>query len=71
MNIRFHRIIYLLCLLIFLGVTSSCSKKTGCPINEKTQVKTTRKGLLPNKGGKSNLFDKKTRKKIKKKKVSK
>ena len=68
MKICISRLIYFLCLLIFVSISSSCSKKTGCPINEKTHVKTNKKGLLSSKGGKSNLFDKKTRRRIKKKK---
>lgn len=54
--------------LLFLGTTtlSSCTKKTGCVINENAHVKPNRKGQLPTKGGKSNLFPKDMRKKKKK-----
>ena len=42
-------------------VTTSCSKKTGCPINENAGVKANKKGALPSRRGKSNLFPKKMR----------
>lgn len=58
--------------LIFLGFivtlfavslpVSSCSRKSGCPMNEEVTAKPNRKGEF--KKGKSNLFDKQTRKKI-------
>lgn len=49
-------------LLVFLGTThSSCSKKTGCPVNEYTN----KDKKLSNKRGKSNLFPKNMRKKRK------
>ncbi len=47
----------------FLITTTSCNKKTGCPINENAHVKTGKKGQLPTKRGKSNLLPKKMRKK--------
>lgn len=57
--------------LIFLGLSSflllfslsitSCSKKTGCPVNESVHVKTNKKGEFSKKGGKSNLFPKNMR----------
>lgn len=43
--------------------TSSCSRKTGCPINEEAHVKPNKKGELPMGGGRTNLFPKKMRKK--------
>lgn len=50
---------------MILGASSltSCSKKTGCPINEEMGPNVNRKGELSMKRGKTNLFDKKTRKK--------
>jgi len=53
-------------LLLFIGTaTSSCSKKTGCPINESGAVhtKTGKNGKMKSKKGKSNLFPKNMRKK--------
>lgn len=47
------------------GTMTSCgSNKTGCPINEQAKGKVNRKGELSNKKGKSNLFPKKMRKKL-------
>lgn len=59
-----------LCLLLSLlftvtTVTSSCSKKTGCPINESVHVKSGKNGQMKSKKGKSNLFPKDMRKKRK------
>ncbi|MCP3931581.1 MAG: hypothetical protein GY705_21050 [Bacteroidetes bacterium] len=53
-----------LSLLIVLGGTtfSSCSRKTGCPMNEKLHTKPDRKGGYAKKRGKSNLFPKDMRK---------
>ncbi len=51
-------------LLLSSGLSSSCSRKTGCPVNENVHVKPNRKGELPTKGGSSNLFSKKMRKKM-------
>jgi len=42
-------------------VLSSCSRKTGCPANETVHTKTTRKGELSTKRGKSSLFPKNMR----------
>lgn len=57
---------YLTIILIF-GVFSfsstSCNRGTGCPINDNATVKTNRKGKLPKRGGKSNLFPKNMRRK--------
>ncbi|MCH2082872.1 MAG: hypothetical protein MK226_10820 [Saprospiraceae bacterium] len=44
--------------------TSSCSRKTGCPANE-LDVKTDRKGRMSTKRGKSGLFPKRMKKKMK------
>ena len=48
------------CSLLFIlgGAMSSCSKKTGCPVNESVHVKTNKKGEFSKKRGKSNLFPK-------------
>ncbi|MEM1322934.1 MAG: hypothetical protein AAGG75_21900 [Bacteroidota bacterium] len=59
-----------LCLLFSLLLLASttlpsCSKKTGCPINENAHIKPNRKGKMPTKRGKSNLFPKDMRKKKK------
>jgi len=46
-------------------VSTSCgSNKTGCPVNERAAGKTNKRGELSNKKGKSNLFPKKVRKKM-------
>ena len=60
-----------LCLFLsFLFITSStlssCTKKTGCVINENVHTKTGKKGKMSTKRGKSNLFPKEMRKKKKK-----
>lgn len=51
----------LTCLIAFLtvtiGTTTSCSRKTGCPINEEVHFKEGKKS----KGGSTNLFPKKMR----------
>ncbi|MEM1123981.1 MAG: hypothetical protein AAGJ18_26320 [Bacteroidota bacterium] len=47
------------------GTVTSCgSNKTGCPMNESQQGKVNKKGQLSSKKGKSNLFPKKMRKKM-------
>jgi hypothetical protein len=53
----------MLCLSLLFGPTS-CSRKTGCPMNEqgKTGAKTGRNGKLSSKKGKSELFPKSMRK---------
>jgi len=59
---RLLNLLLLSFLLVFLGTTqSSCSKKTGCPINEYTK----KDKKLSNNRGKSNLFPKNMRKKRK------
>ena len=50
-------------LLVLPIIYSSCSKKSGCPVNETVGKSTDRKGNLSTKRGKSNLFPKKMRKK--------
>lgn len=45
-------------------MSESCSKKYGCP-GEEASLKTDKDGNLPTKKGKSNLFDKKMRKRSK------
>jgi len=60
----------LLCaVLVFSSTTmSSCSRKTGCPINENAHAKTDKNGAFSaKKRGKSNLFPKDMRKGKKKK----
>jgi len=52
-------------LFCFSNVMTSCGgPKSGCPINESTTGKVNRRGELSNKKGKSNLFPKKVRKKM-------
>lgn len=61
-----RKLITLLCLsaLVFLTGTTmtSCSRKSGCPVNENAHVKPNRKGEMPTKRGRSNLFPKTMRK---------
>lgn len=46
--------------MAFMTVTtSSCNRKAGCPAVENAHVKPNRKGELPTRGGKSQLFPKK------------
>ncbi len=47
-----------------LGTLSSCSPKVGCEINEAQSPKVDRKGRMSTKGGKSQLFGKKQRKRM-------
>jgi len=58
-------LIYSFLLLLFGVVSSSCSKKTGCPMNDPDKVgaKTSKKGALSTKKGSSSLFPKKMKKK--------
>ena len=44
-------------LMIAIGTTTSCSRKTGCPVNEEAHFKDGKKA----KRGTSNLFPKKMR----------
>jgi hypothetical protein len=44
--------------------TSSCSRKSGCPAYEGLHAKKNKRGELKKKKGKSELFSKKTRKKM-------
>ncbi len=53
-------------LLITSSTMTSCTKKTGCAINENVHTKTGKKGKMSTKRGKSNLFPKEMRKKKKK-----
>ena len=50
---------------IILTTTSSCAKKVGCAINDNAGPKTNRDGTLKMKKGKSSLYSKKQRKKMK------
>jgi len=56
------KFLFFACSLIFLffvaTTTQSCSKKTGCPVNEDTHVKTKKNGM-PKRKAKSGLFPKK------------
>lgn len=53
------------CLGMMWVGNSSCSRKSGCPAYEHATVKANRKGELPTKGGKSGLFPKKMKRKMK------
>ena len=51
----------------FASQFQACKTAEGCALEEKYQVKTDRDGNLSSKRGKSGLFSKKTKKKMKKK----
>ncbi|MFM9949711.1 MAG: hypothetical protein ACKV1O_17370 [Saprospiraceae bacterium] len=66
MKIRNSVALLLFACIGLLGVgASSCNRKSGCPAYENTTVKANRKGELPTKGGKSGLFPKKMKKRMK------
>ncbi|MBP8724650.1 MAG: hypothetical protein KBH75_01465 [Saprospiraceae bacterium] len=52
-----------ICLVVFIGVLTSCNRGTGCPAEE-ANTKTNKKGM-PTSKAKSGLFDKKTLRKMK------
>ena len=53
-------------LFCFSNAMTSCGgPKSGCPVNERAKSKVNKKGELSGKKGKSNLFPKKVRKKMK------
>lgn len=53
-------------LFCFGNVLTSCGgPKSGCPVNERAKTRINKKGELSGKKGKSNLFPKKVRKKMK------
>ena len=55
-------------LLVIALMNTSCSKKTGCPMNDPSAVgvKSGKKGKLSTKRGKTSLFPKKMKNKMKK-----
>ena len=58
------KILAILSLFAFITfLLPSCSPKYGCPINESAHVQPNKKGKLPKKGGKSQLFPKDMRRK--------
>jgi len=70
MKSKFEKIIWgfgIMAIFSLIGLSqSSCSPKTGCPMNEEVHVKPDKKGKLPTGGGRSQLFPKNMRKKTKK-----
>ena len=57
-------LLFLTFFLVFSAVSfSSCSQKTGCPMNETVNTKAGKNGQMSKKRGKSNLFPKGMRKK--------
>ena len=64
---NFRHILALIALIFTVALTQACgSNKEGCPINEDARkAETNRKGELSTRGGNSNLFSPKMRKKIK------
>lgn len=59
---KYLKYIVFLFVLVFMTSTNSCAKKYGCP-GEDASIKMDKDGNLPTRKGKSNLFDKKMRKK--------
>lgn len=55
--------VYLLILCLFAFMSSSCSRKTGCPAQDSTQVRLDKNGV-PKKKPSSGLFDKRARRKM-------
>ncbi len=56
---KFTKALLFLGFVLFISIGgSSCSKKTGCPINETVQSKTKKDGSYSKKKGSSNLFPK-------------
>ena len=53
--------------IFFFATTTSCSPKTGCPINEQAHVTPNKKGKYPKSRTRSGLYPKKMTKKKKKK----
>ena len=62
----FYSILVVATLGFMVSTQTSCKTKEGCPINEEAHVKPDRKGNLPMGGGRSQLFPKNMRKKMKK-----
>jgi len=62
MSKKYAGFLFIAFLSLFFISNSSCNRKTGCPVNERAHVKPNKKGQLPTKGGKSNLFPKNMRK---------
>lgn len=59
---KYTGLLFIAFLAFFFVSNSSCNRKTGCPVNERAHVKPNKKGQLPTKRGKSNLFPKDMRK---------
>lgn len=64
-NILFLGIMVLLAFVVSTSMTS-CKTKEGCGLEEKYSTPTNRDGSISTKRGKSNLWSKKQRKKMKK-----
>jgi len=62
-----RKVLILLGFVTLLTFAPSCSKKVGCPVNEKVHVKTSKKGKVKGKA-KSGLYNKKMTKKKKRRK---
>jgi hypothetical protein len=56
---KLYTLIFLFCLSLTAATLTSCSKKTGCPANEKVGPKTDKYGNYKVKKSKSGLFPKK------------
>lgn len=71
MKLKFGKIFWGLSFLAFFFIIgssqTSCSPKSGCPINEEAHAKPDKKGKLSTRGGRSQLFPKDMRKKTKRK----
>ena len=60
----FKYFLFIFSILFITIISESCAKKYGCP-GEDSSIQTDKDGNLPTKKGKSNLFDKKMRKRSK------
>jgi len=61
------KLVLLILLFVFVcgsATMTSCSRKSGCPAYDSAKAPTNRKGELSTKGGNSNLFPKKMRRKM-------
>jgi len=66
MKLKKHILFFLLGLSLSLLTVSSCKTGEGCAATEHYKSKTNKDGVLSKKKGRSNLFSKKQRKRMKK-----
>ncbi len=58
MKTNWSRLFFLVAFCFMVSTSYSCSKKIGCPINDKAQTKTDKKGNFKKSKAKSGLFPK-------------